>query len=81
MPSNDEIQALTQKLDRLLAKNGGTEPHIFDDEEVAKIKRLMLFLDRIESLGFLAKYAFYLLLGAGAILANWERLSSWWRGL
>lgn len=81
MTKPDEIAELARKLDKLLEKNNGAEPHIFDDDEVAKIQRLMLFLDRVESLGFFAKYAFYGLLTCGAIIANWERISSWWKAL
>jgi len=68
------IEVLAKKIDRLLEKSGGVEPHIFNESEVADLQRVLAFIRRLDALGWWGKYAFYLIVALGAIIANWERL-------
>lgn len=46
-----DVAALTKKIDRLLERNNGTEPHIFDDDEVKELERLIALRKRLNDLG------------------------------
>ena len=74
-----DISALAKKIDRLLDKSNGVEPHIFDESEVQDLQRVLAFVKRLDALGWWGKYAFYLIVALGALLANWERISSWFK--
>lgn len=69
-----DINALAKKIDRLLEKSNGVEPHIFNENEVEDLQRVLAFVKRLDALGWWGKWAFYLIITLGAIIANWERI-------
>ena len=74
-----DLHNLADKIDKLLNKTDGVEPHIFNDGEVRDLQRVLAFVQRLDALGWWGKWAFYLIVTAGAIIANWERLLAWFK--
>lgn len=70
-----DARNLADKIDELLAQQAGQTPHIFDEDEVKDLQRVLVFVKRVDALGWWGKWAFYLIVTAGAIIANWERLT------
>ena len=69
-----DVAELAKKIDRLLAKSNGVEPHIFDEGEVKDLLRVLAFTRRIEAVGWFGKYLFLLIVAIGTLLANWDRM-------
>lgn len=69
-----DARNLAEKIDELLARSNGQAPHIFDEDEVKDLQRVLVFVKRVDALGWWGKWAFYLIVTLGAIIANWERL-------
>lgn len=73
------INDLASKIDRLLEKSDGVEPHIFNEDEVQDLQRVLSFVKRLDALGWWGRWLFYLIVTAGAIIANWDRISTWFK--
>ena len=43
-----DLHSLAEKIDKLLVRADGTEPHIFDPGEVKDIQRILLFFKRLD---------------------------------
>lgn len=69
-----DLHDLAEKLSVLLGKDGTPEPYVFSDDEVRDLKRVMTFVQRLDALGWWGKWAFYLVVTAGAVLVNWQRI-------
>lgn len=78
--TDDELQKLADKLDKVLEREEVEEIHIFTPDEVKEIQRVLLFVRRIDALGWWGKWLFYIVVTAGAIIANWERIISFLQG-
>ncbi len=74
-----DAATLAAKIDRLLERSNGTAPHLFDEREVEDLQRVLAFVRRVDALGWWGKWAFYLVVTAGAVIANWERLTGFFR--
>ena len=75
------VELLSEKIDRLLEKSDGIEPHIFNANEVKDLQRVLIFVKRLDALGWWGKWVFYTVVAIGAVLANWERLISYFKGV
>lgn len=75
--THDQMRELIEKLDHVLEKDDVASVHIFDPDEVAELQRVIAFVRRVDALGWWGKWLFYILAGAAAIIANWERLMQW----
>ncbi|MGB0854612.1 MAG: hypothetical protein ACPGSI_15060 [Pikeienuella sp.] len=75
-----DLNDLSNKIDRLLEKSDGVEPHIFNEAEVKDLQRVLIFVNRIDALGWWGRWAFYLVVTAGAIIANWDRIRGFFKG-
>lgn len=69
-----DVNDLAKKIDKLLTKVDGVEPHIFNESEVRDLHRVLAFVQRVDALGWWGKWLFYIIVTLGAIIANWERL-------
>lgn len=74
MSKVNEYADLAKKLDRLLEKADGVEPHIFNESEVKDLMRLIVFIRRWDALGWWGKWMLGFFVGIGMLLVNWERI-------
>ena len=95
MATDEQLQALLEKMGQVLDRDGVDEIHVFTPEEFDELKRIIIlfrnhdveevqrvfvFFRRFDALRWWMKWLFYLVVTAGAVLANWERIMSYIRG-
>lgn len=78
--TDEDLQQLADKLDQLIDREGIEEIHVFTKSEVIEIQRVLVFVRRIDALGWWGKWLFYIVVTTGAIIANWERIVSFLKG-
>lgn len=73
-----DVAALAKKIDRLLEKS--EEPYAFDADEVKDLQRVLVFVKRVDALGWWGKWIIYATVTGGAVLINWDRLVEFFKG-
>lgn len=71
---------LAEKLARALASIEDEEPYVFTSKEVEKIQALIAFVDKLIALKWFGKWVLWLVIAAGSIIVNWERIISFFDG-
>ena len=72
------VADLAEKLARALAEAENEDPHIFDRSEVETLQSVIAFVEKLRALRWFGRGAFYVVVTAGTIIINWERLKEWW---
>lgn len=73
-------QELAEKIARALEDADEAEPYIFKKDEVRELQRVILFVRRLDGLKYFSKYALWVVVTAGAVIGNWERIRTWFGG-
>lgn len=72
---------LAEKIAKLLAENEkGSEPHIFDKDEVETLQAVIAFVDKLRDLRWFGKWAMYFVVAVGTVIVNWERIKVFFSG-
>lgn len=71
---------LAEKLARALAAMEDDEPYVFTSEEVEKLQAVIAFVDRMRTLKWFGKWVLWLVVAAGSVIINWERIVTFFDG-
>lgn len=77
MTSIDDPRALAERLAEALAAAENNEPYIFSREEVKTLQSVIAFVEKLKALRWFGKWIMYLVVAAGTIIINWERIKEW----
>ena len=65
---------LAEKIAKVLSAMEDEEPYVFTADEVEKLQAVIAFVDKMRALRWFGKWAMWLVVAAGTILVNWERI-------
>jgi len=65
---------LAEKIAKVLAELDNSEPYAFTSAEVEKLQAVIAFVDKLRALRWFGKWAMWLVVAAGTVIVNWERI-------